>query len=35
MNYEDLIKMPVWEICDRIKALSDTIIETKDNNFSS
>lgn len=29
LNYNDLIKSPVWEICSKIKRMSDTIIKSE------
>lgn len=35
MHYNELIALPVWEICKRIKTLSDEIVTSKDGQFSS
>lgn len=35
MHYSELIKLPVWEICKKIKELSDEIVNSKDGQFSS
>lgn len=35
IHYSELINLPVWEICKKIKDLSDEIIESKDVQFSS
>ena len=35
IHYNELIMLPVWEICKKIKDLSDEIINSKDGQFSS
>lgn len=35
LNYSDLIRLPVWEICKQLKDLSDEIVTSKDGQFSS
>lgn len=35
MHYSELIALPVWEICKKIKELSDEIVNSKDGQFSS
>lgn len=35
MHYKELIQLPVWEICKKIKELSDEIVNSKDGQFSS
>lgn len=35
MNYESLIRIPVWKITDEIKKFSDLIIKSGDNKFDS
>lgn len=35
MHYDELIALPFWKICEKIKELSDEIINSKDGQFSS
>lgn len=35
MHFKELIQLPVWEICKKIKELSDEIVNSKDGQFSS
>lgn len=35
IHYDELIRLPVWEICKKIKDLSDEIVNSKDGQFSS
>ena len=35
MHYNELIQLPIWDICKKIKELSDEIINSKDGQFSS
>ena len=35
IHYDELIRLPVWEICKKIKELSDEIVTSKDGQFSS
>lgn len=35
MHYKELIRLPVWEICKKIKELSDEIVNSKDGQFST